>query len=208
VHAVILYRVSRLTFPGAGALAAQTDASITLGNHIIIIGLVLQIVVLILFFAVAVTFEGRMNTSPTARVFNDKELPWQKHTYNLYSASVVIILRCVFRIAQYARGDDYYWYLVGNEWCAYVFDGLFMLMVMMLFGFVHPSQVNALLRGHGTYVKHFLKFRQIKSQDRMSSFGLPIQLQQFMVVQGQIQKAEEQKADESSVTVSPLGIFV
>lgn len=202
------YLVSKLTSSGAGALAGQTDASITLGDHIIIIGLVLQIVVLILFIAVSVTFEGRMNTSPTARVFNDKELPWQRHTYNLYTTSVIIILRCAFRIAQYARGDDYYWYLVGNEWCAFIFDGLFMLMVMMLYGFVHPSEVNALLHGHGTYVKHFLKFRQVKSQDRMSSFELPIQLQQFMVVQGQIQKAAEQKADQTSVRVSPLGIFV
>jgi len=169
---------------------------------------VLQIVVLILFITVSVIFEGRMNTSPTARVFNDKELPWQKHTYNLYTASVIIILRCCFRIAQYARGDDYYWYLVGNEWCAYVFDAVFMLIVLLTFAFVHPSEVNALIRGHGTYVKHFTKFRQVKSQDRMASFALPIQLQQFMVVQGQIQKSDQQKAEESSVEVSPLGIFV
>jgi len=200
--------VSRLTISGAGALAGQTEGSITLGNHIIIIGLVLQIVVLILFITVSVIFEGRMNTSPTAKVFNDKELPWQKHTYNLYTASVIIILRCCFRIAQYARGDDYYWYLVGNEWCAYVFDAVFMLGVMLTFAFVHPSEVTALIRGHGTYVKHFTKIRQVKSPERMASFALPIQLQQFMVVQGQIQKSDQHKADDTSVEVSPLGIYV
>lgn len=168
----------------------------------------LQIVELILFIAVAVTFEGRMNTSPTARVFNDKDLPWQKHTYNIYAASITIILRCAYLVAQYARGDDYYWYLVGNEWCIYVFDGLFMLGVMMLYGYVHPSEVSALVRGRGTYVKHFIKCRQVKSQDRLSSFGLPVQLQQFMVVQGQIQQAQQQKEDQTSVRVSSLGNFV
>jgi len=113
------------------------------------------------FIATGVTFEGRMNVRPTTRVYNDKKLPWKRHTFNLYVCSGIIILRCVYRIAQYAQGTDYYGYLVHSEWCVYVFDASFLCAVMISFAVVHPSEVDALARGHGVFIKQGYKIRVV-----------------------------------------------
>lgn len=45
------------------------------------------------------------------------------------------------------QGND--GYLISHEAFLYIFDALLMLMVMVIFNVVHPSEINATLRGPG-----------------------------------------------------------
>lgn len=40
-------------------------------------------------------------------------------------------------------------YLISHEAYLYIFDALLMFIVMLIFAVVHPSEVNAQLRGPG-----------------------------------------------------------
>lgn len=55
----------------------------------------------------------------------------------LYSTSVLIIVRSVFRVAEFAMGNN--GYLLSNEWPLYVFDTIPMLVVCLLFFVWYPA---------------------------------------------------------------------
>jgi hypothetical protein len=76
-------------------------------------------------------------------------LPWKRHLYNLYIASGLIIVRSVFRIAEYIQGNA--GYLLSHEVFLYVFDAVLMLVVMVLFNCVHPSEVTEAYMKRQTY---------------------------------------------------------
>jgi RTA1 like protein. len=61
----------------------------------------------------------------------------------LYAASVLILIRSVFRVVEYGEGFD--GYLLSTEVFLYIFDALLMFSVMMIFLAIHPSEVNCLL---------------------------------------------------------------
>lgn len=72
-------------------------------------------------------------------------MPWRKHLIALYCASVLIMIRSVFRVVEYLQGFS--GYLLSHEYYLYVFDAVLMLGVMGLFNVVHPSEVVALVKG-------------------------------------------------------------
>ena len=69
-------------------------------------------------------------------------LPWKRHLYNLYFASTLIMIRSIFRVAEYIQGNA--GYLLSHEVFLYVFDAVLMLLVMVSFNWIHPSQVTEL----------------------------------------------------------------
>ena len=91
---------------------------------------------------------------------------WQKSLYSLYAGSLLIWIRCVFRLIEYAQGMEKIniyrcslstdrkllgndGYLISHEVYLYIFDALLMFFVMVIFAIVHPSEINAELRGPG-----------------------------------------------------------
>lgn len=139
------------------------------GEHIIIVGLFVQLVTFAFFIVVAGVFHHRLvndkplqrnskgsahfgsgrkhrqleSTSSVAPALSPAEvnaLPWKRHLYNLYIASTLIIVRSVFRIIEYLQGNA--GYLLSHEIFLYIFDALLMLAVMVLFLGVHPSQIT------------------------------------------------------------------
>ena len=135
---------------GGGIMAGGSDKSMTTGKNIIVGGLVIQLLFFCFFIIVANRFHVRMHKSPTSRVLSNAEVAsaWQKHLYALYGGSLLILVRSVFRLIQYAQGND--GYLISHEWFLYVFDSSLMLSTMILFAVVHPSEVNVLLKnGNG-----------------------------------------------------------
>lgn len=50
----------------------------------------------------------------------------------------------MFRLIEYAQGND--GYIVSHEVFLYLFDAVLMLATMMVFAWIHPSEVNALLK--------------------------------------------------------------
>ena len=117
---------------------AQDPDTVKLGNNIILGGLILQVLFFGLFIGVAGTFHKRMRADPAA-VRSSLLLPWTRYLLILYLASLLIVVRCVFRIAEYAGGQD--GVLLGNEVYLYVFEAVLMFSVMVLFNVQHPSIV-------------------------------------------------------------------
>ncbi|KAH7017247.1 putative RTM1-like protein [Ilyonectria destructans] len=131
---------------GAGIMASNSEGSMSRGERIVTWGLVVQVVVFSLFAVTAGIFHKRMRQNPTTKVLA-QNLPWQSHLLVLYGASLLIMVRSVFRLIEYAQGND--GYLISREIFLYLFDSVLMLATMVVFAWYHPSEVHALLKGTG-----------------------------------------------------------
>ena len=74
----------------------------------------------------------------------------------LFAASLLIMVRSIFRVAEYLQGFD--GYLLSHEAYLYIFDGLLMWLNMLLFNWLHPAEILS------------FTFRPQKS--RNSAFGM------------------------------------
>lgn len=135
------YLTSKL---GAGITASKTITAVNNGQHIITGGLFVQVIFFAFFLTVAIVFHRRTNKNPTTRS-NSPDVPWRKHMRVLYLVSALILIRSILRLEEYAEGTT--GFVLSHEYFLYIFDSLPMLCVMVLFNFVHPSEVYALLRG-------------------------------------------------------------
>jgi hypothetical protein len=125
-------------------------SSLHTGEKIVIAGLFVQLAFFACFVIVAGVFHYRLvNDKPLQkRVQGAKhfsapaldEVPWKRHLYNLYGASGLIVVRSIFRIVEYVQGNA--GYLLSHEVFLYVFDAALMVVVMVLFNWVHPSEVT------------------------------------------------------------------
>lgn len=82
---------------------AKDQKTVKLGNNIILSGLILQVLFFGLFIMVAGVFHKRMRADLV--MMNSSSLvPWARYLLILYLASFLIVIRCVFRIIEYAGG--------------------------------------------------------------------------------------------------------
>lgn len=117
---------------------AKKPSDAKLGEHVITVGLGIQVFFFGLFIIVAGIFHKRIAQYPTARS-QAVHVPWQRYLTILYVASVFIMIRSVFRIAEYAMGSD--GVLLGHEYYLYIFDATLMFFTMLLFNIMHPSNI-------------------------------------------------------------------
>ncbi|PWY78126.1 RTA1-domain-containing protein [Aspergillus sclerotioniger CBS 115572] len=120
----------------------MVNGSPTMGQNLIVGGLFVQIAFFGFFVVSALVFQIRIASRPTDEARNDL-IPWRKHMFALYSSSVLILIRSVFRVVEYLEGSD--GYLLQHEVFIYLFDGLLMLSVLVIFVVIHPSEVKRLL---------------------------------------------------------------
>lgn len=90
------------------------------------------------FCVVAVVFHQRIISDPTERSLKSPAL-WHRYLLVLYFASLLIMVRCVYRVVEYAQGQT--GTLQKHEYFAYVFDAVLMIIIMVAFIIFHPSQV-------------------------------------------------------------------
>jgi hypothetical protein len=62
----------------------------------------------------------------------------------LYTSSILILIRSVFRVVEYIQGED--GYLLSKEVYLYALDAALMVVVMVLFNVFHPSQITELYK--------------------------------------------------------------
>ena len=135
---------------GAGLIVKSGADSASLGENIIVGGLILQVIMFGLFCSVAATFNFRFRKSSTTLRGEAASIPWQKTLNMLYITSACIMVRNVFRVVEYAQGQK--GYTLTHEWCTYIFDAVLMLCVMVTFGFYcYPSNI---VRKPGPSVDH------------------------------------------------------
>ncbi|KAJ6114856.1 RTA-like protein [Penicillium sp. IBT 16267x] len=106
---------------GGGILSsAKSQSKVTLGQNIIITGLFIQIA-FFGFFISAIT------------------VPWKKCLYVLYTASVFILIRSIFRAIEYLTGTT--GPLMSTEVYLYVFDAALMFLTMTTFNIFIPRSL-------------------------------------------------------------------
>jgi hypothetical protein len=131
---------------GGGIMASGTIYAMHLGEHIIIGGLVVQLLFFGCFVTVGVIFHVRMRKIPTTKVLS-QNIPWERQLFALYGASILILVRSIFRLIEYAQGND--GYLISHEVFLYLFDSVLMVLTMALLSWIHPSEITALLAPGG-----------------------------------------------------------
>ncbi|CAG9939871.1 unnamed protein product [Clonostachys rosea f. rosea IK726] len=124
---------------GGGLLAASSSQSTQdMGNTIIMLGLGIQLVFFGGFMVVTVLFHIRMNRRPTVKS-RGTLIPWKMFLYVLYVASMLIMVRSVFRLIEYAQG--YSGALLQKEIYVYALDAFLMLLVSAIFAWYHPRSL-------------------------------------------------------------------
>ncbi len=109
------------------------------GENMVIGGLMIQIIMFGLFALTAVLFQRRITKNPTPES-SSSTLPWKKSMRMLYIVSALIMVRSIFRVVEYAMGND--GYLLKNEWTLYIFDALLMFAVMVVYYFRYPTWIT------------------------------------------------------------------
>lgn len=84
-------------------MASGSLDAVHTGEKIIIGGLVVQILFFTCFVVTAGIFHARLVRVPTGKSMQVYQL-WQRSLYSLYAGSVLIWVRCVFRLIEYAQG--------------------------------------------------------------------------------------------------------
>ncbi|EXJ91075.1 hypothetical protein A1O1_04182 [Capronia coronata CBS 617.96] len=125
---------------GGGMLAgADTAEDSSRGEKVILFGLVLQIVIFGGFLVVALLFHQRLRRKPTDLAVSGG-VPWQRLMVTMYGVSGFITLRNLFRVIEYALGDD--GYLLTNEWPIYILDALPMAAVLGITVFWYQCDIG------------------------------------------------------------------
>lgn len=128
-----------LKISGGGKLSnAKTQADRDQGQTIIIVGLGVQIVFFSLFVVVAGVFHLRINKKPTERSLNIT-VPWKRLLHTMYASSILILIRSIFRVAEYVTGTD--GELQSKEIYTYILDSTLMAITAIIFNVFHPSGI-------------------------------------------------------------------
>lgn len=124
---------------GGGGMMAQSKLA-DLGQKVILAGLFVQLLFFGFFLTIAIIFDRRMATSP-ARYTIPKygKRTWRSLLVMLLGAAVIIILRCLYRVVEFAQGEK--GYLMEHEIFMYLADAGPMFLVQILFHFIHAGDV-------------------------------------------------------------------
>ncbi|KAJ4172641.1 hypothetical protein NW754_002843 [Fusarium falciforme] len=126
------------------------DIDPNLGSNIIVGGLIFQIAIFGVFIATALIFNSRFrrHVAGGAVVY---DVPWQESLNMLYVTSMMIMVRNIFRVVEYAMGSD--GYLLSVEWGVYVFDAALMTLTMAWFFWRYPSQLKQAIKANSEEVE-------------------------------------------------------
>ena len=131
---------------GAGMMVTNDGANADMGEKMIVGGLLIQVIVFGFFIVTAGVFHWRYHHhSVSAVAYREREGQeaegWKKLLFMLYGVSTLIMVRSLFRVAEFAMGQD--GFLLRNEWPLYVFDSVLMFGVMMAFWQWHPNLLQS-----------------------------------------------------------------
>jgi hypothetical protein len=132
---------------GGGIQTGNTLADYNLGQNLIMAGLGIQLAFFGFFIIVAGIFHFKIVRDPTpiatsmgsSSGWRPSERSWSAVLWTLYVVSLLILIRSVFRLIEYAGGND--GYLISHELFLYIFDALLMLGVLVVLLIFHPAEI-------------------------------------------------------------------
>ncbi|KAL9109763.1 MAG: hypothetical protein Q9227_005632 [Pyrenula ochraceoflavens] len=146
---------------GASLLTKKNDPDAkTFSKYIIVGGLAIQLLFFAYFMLITVVFYRRVCRAPTPLSSPGSGIPWRKHLFILFLASILIMIRSVFRVVEYLEGDD--GYLLGHEWSLYVFDSALMFLVTLIFNVEHPTQITARTTTGRKAARHLVRLERVE----------------------------------------------
>ncbi|KAL4879317.1 RTA1 like protein [Aspergillus karnatakaensis] len=128
---------------GGGIMASGTIDSYELGENITVGGLAVQLAFFSVFIVTCGVFHYRVRANPTQKVIElsakRDARSWETVLLGLYLASVLILVRSIFRMIEYIQGNN--GYLISHEVFMYVFDSALMFLCMVVMNVCHPSMI-------------------------------------------------------------------
>ncbi|CCT75861.1 related to Rtm1p [Fusarium fujikuroi] len=115
---------------GGGIQASGTIEAYDRGEKIILAGLFVQIVVFGFFVVTAGLFNRKCLKNPTMAA-RENAFPRRLDLNVLYTVSIIILVRSIFRVVEYLQGNG--GYLISHEVFLYIFDAVLMAIVMVIF---------------------------------------------------------------------------
>jgi len=112
---------------GSGLQASSNVTTIKLGQRVILVGLVMQMVSYACFIVLVV--HAHLKIIKDTRTTGSE--PWWKIIWLLYFSSICIMIRCIYRTTEFAQGFG--GYLVTHEVYFYVLDTLPLLLAISIY---------------------------------------------------------------------------
>lgn len=134
--------VSLLMVGAGGGIQATADSdkdARDTGNAIMMTGLAVQLLFFTIFIVETAICHFRLHRRQWGSSSSSGRLNWPWLFLSLYVGCILIFIRSVFRVIEYAQGWD--GYLVSHEIYMYMFDTLLMALCMLSYSIVHPAYV-------------------------------------------------------------------
>lgn len=128
---------------GSAMQSSGDPAGIQLGINIVIAGLAVQLFAFGLFVLMAAVVHKRLNQQPTA-ISLHADFKWRRHMWVLYTVSMLVSVRSLFRLIEFAEGSKGVAY--NTEALMYVFDSSLMFLVVAVMAVVHPGMLLRTIR--------------------------------------------------------------
>ncbi|KAJ8112561.1 hypothetical protein OPT61_g5097 [Boeremia exigua] len=119
------------------AMRADIETQQT-GTTLVMAGLITQVVIFFIYITLTASVHVRLNRNPT-NLSDHAALSWRRIMWNLYFVSGLFLIRNFIRIIEFKQGDE--GWLLGNEAPIYIFDGGFMLVIVVMMAVVHPGRL-------------------------------------------------------------------
>jgi hypothetical protein len=125
------------THSGGGYMAAGTLSAMETGEAIVLAGLAVQLLFFGCFVVVSAVFHYRVtkdskyailrhNPPPAPPPSRRAAITWESVLWALYAACALILTRSIFRVVEFAQGND--GWIMQREYLLYIFDACLMAM--------------------------------------------------------------------------------
>ena len=124
---------------GSAMQSSSDPGGIKLGQHIVIGGLIVQLIALGWFIFETTMLHIRLNNAPTVISLKDPSISWRPTLWTLRCVSVLIFIRSLYRLIEFTGGSNST--LAKNEVFLYIFDASLLSLSVFLFVVIHPERL-------------------------------------------------------------------
>lgn len=119
-------------------MAAGTVSAMNMGANIVIGGLDIQLLFFGFFVVVSAVFHWRVKSnSPSTSHSSEHGKKWEPIMWALYAACFLILVRSIFRVAEFVEGND--GFIMKREYLLYIFDAWLMALTGIVLALVYPG---------------------------------------------------------------------
>ncbi|OJJ65909.1 hypothetical protein ASPBRDRAFT_667054 [Aspergillus brasiliensis CBS 101740] len=130
---------------GGGYMAAGTLSAMDNGAHVVVGGLVVQLLFFGFFILASAIFHYRVKKNP--QYYNTRQVvssssrrdSWECMLWCVYGACVLILIRSIYRVVEFVQGND--GFIMRREYLLYIFDAVLMALQAGLLLVGYPGRV-------------------------------------------------------------------